>query len=485
MPGTTSGTVTDVTGTGEELYADLGDDLRRLLAEPPVTEKKLLELDIAWPGLSVAQAQVAEHLRVFLITWDPLERLATRPEGFATVNADPAGWELVAYVPVWSLVEAAQAQHTTVSAVLAAMAGSAVVTAANAATTTTPSRNGRRKGRASEPDDLLGDRAAGAALGTPTIGLVSPDWEDLGLGAITDIAKHAFGPVDLDRSPVELAPPARRFVACPACAGRRFGFPADLAEARARMCPAHDAEAETVMRTRLARANVSNPDGWNAIVDASTRLSRPHLPNGLATKLSAVSEPADLATRARFAIDAAGWFPGRATDFAVALGEEPDLAGSLPDWLVNLVLDLGRAGLAAEAAAVGDALATVDPELRRMLDGELAVALAKAGLTDQARSKIAESLTRWPNDVSIRVHAGDALLILGDREEAAAHFRAAADLAEATADPKAQSDANDRLRRLEHLERPERQGSKPEPGARPTNHNNNSSRTRPRRKRGR
>jgi tetratricopeptide (TPR) repeat protein len=198
-----------------------------------------------------------------------------------------------------------------------------------------------------------------------------------------------------------------------------------------------------------------------------------------------VPEPAELARRARLVIEASSWFPGRATDFAIALGEEPNLAGFLPDWLVNLVLDLGRAGLGTEAAAVGDALATIDPGLRSTLDGDVAVALAQAGLADQARSKIADSLAQWPDDFWIRIHAGDALLVLGDREEAAAHFHAALDLAEATDDFEARSDAIERLRRLERLERPERRGSKPEPGARPTNRNSKAGRTRSRRKRGR
>jgi len=482
-----------VTGTGEELYADLGDELRRLLADPPIVEKKLLELDVAWPGLSGAQARMAAQLRAFVITWDPLERLATRPDGFATVNVDPTGSELVVYVPVWSLVEAARARHSTVSAVLAAMAGSAIVKAAvMPPESITPSRSAQRTGRASDADDLLADRAAGEALGTPTISLVSPGWEDIGLGAITDIAQHTFGPVDLDRSPVALPPLAQRLAGCPGCAGRSFGFPAGLAEAQATMCPTHRAKAETVTRTRLAMANASNPDGWGAITDASSRIGRPHLPNGLATKFAdtgqgmyVVAEPAELARRARLVIEATSWFPGRATDFAIALGEEPDLAGFLPDWLVNLVLDLGRAGLGAEAAAVGDALATIDPELRSTLDGDVAVALAQAGLADQARSKVADNLVQWPDDFWIRIHAGDALLVLGDREEAAAHFHAAVDLAEATDDFEARSDAIERLRRLERLERPERPGSKPGPGARPTNRNSKAGRTRSRRKRGR
>src|SRR2546430_10728818 len=155
-----------MTAAGEGPYADLGDELRRVLADPPVTEKKLLEIDVAWPGLSGAQARMAGQLRVFVITWDPLERLATRPEGFATVNVDPEGSELVVYLPVWSLVEAARAQHTTVSAVLAAMAGSAVVTAAAKAAkatveSTLPSRSSRRTGRMSDADDLLANRTAG------------------------------------------------------------------------------------------------------------------------------------------------------------------------------------------------------------------------------------------------------------------------------------------------------------------------------------
>jgi hypothetical protein len=330
-------------------------------------------------------------------------------------------------------------------------------------------------------------------LGTPTIGLVSQCWEDIGLSAITDIAQHAFGPVDLDRSPVTLPPLPQRHATCPACAGRRFGFPADLAEARARMCPAHQAKADTVIRTRLGRANASNPDGWSAITDASTRISRPHLPNGLATKLASaahdmyvVPEPVELAKRARLVVEAASWFPGRATDFAIALGEEPDLAGLLPDWLVNLVLDLGRAGLGTEAAAVGDALATVDSELRSMLDGDIAVALAQAGLADQARTKVADNVTQWPDDFWIRMHAGDALLALGDRDGAAEHFRAALDLAEETDDFEARSNAIERIHRLERLVRPERPGSKPEPGSRPTtNRNSKARRTRSGRKHGR
>jgi hypothetical protein len=57
-----------VSATGDELYVDLPDDVAQRLADPPVTEKKLLELGVAWTGLSAVQAQLVELLRVFVIT---------------------------------------------------------------------------------------------------------------------------------------------------------------------------------------------------------------------------------------------------------------------------------------------------------------------------------------------------------------------------------------------------------------------------------
>src|SRR6266545_2411644 len=177
--------------------------------------------------------------------------------------------------------------------------------------------------------------------------------------------------------------------------------------------------------------------------------------------------------------------PRRAHDFAVALGEESDRAGLLPDWLVNLVLDLGRAGLGAEAAAVGEALARVDPTLRSMLDGDVTIALDRAGMADQALAQVAGNLARWPRDIPILMEADEALLVLGDREGARTHFRAAVDLAEELEGFEARAEAIGRLDRLERLDRPERRGVRPEPGARPARRDNQARSTRSRRKRGR
>lgn len=441
-----------------ELVSGLPDDVRRLLVAPPVTEKMLLELSVGWADLPPDQARMAEVVRLFVITWDPLDSIAQRPDGFATVNLDPL--EIAIYVPSWSLLELATRWDYTFAAVLTRVAGSAVVTAAMHPE---PVLSGDYPGltTAGVVPDLLSDTSAGAALGPADIRLVSPGWQDIGLGAITDIVQHSFGPVDLDRSPVELAAASTPRPGCPACTGRRFGFPADLSEARDTMCTTHRREAESVISRRLVRANASNPDGWGALVDATVRREHPHLPNGLATKLPGSdnttyvrSEPAELAQRAELVIQAASWFPERRDDFAIALGQDPDLAGHLPDWLVNLILDLGRAGLGAEAARVGDALAQVDPESGAIYDADVAVASAEAGLAEQARERIAANLTRWPDDFSVRVHAGDALAALGDLDGAEAHFQTAVEMAGAADDFEQQGDAISRLQQLSRRRRP-------------------------------
>jgi hypothetical protein len=186
-----------------------------------------------------------------------------------------------------------------------------------------------------------------------------------------------------------------------------------------------------------------------------------------------VPEPGVLAERAQLVVEAAGWFPGRAGELALALGEEPEAVGRLPDWLVNLVIDLGRGGLGAEAAAVGDALARVDPDRSAMFAADVSVALAEAGLADQARARVAAMLTRWPADFWCRVHAGDAEARLGALDAADEHFRVALQMAEDTDDFEARSDAVERLRELRHQGRAgnepaPRQGQRRQPRRKPS-----------------
>jgi hypothetical protein len=362
-------------------------------------------------------------------------------------------------VPIWGLVNLAAARHEPVAVTLTAMAGSAVVTAAAHEQEVTAGRYPTLVREHTAPD-LLADLPGGAALGQAGIRAEPPSWDDIGLGAIQDVVQHAFGPVDLDRSQVELEAllPAR--LGCPACEGRRFGFPADLSESQSSMCAAHSKQAAAVISERLGRAERSNPDGWGALGGAAIRRERPHLPNGLATRLAGagaamyvVPEPAELAERARAVVEAAGWFPGRGHDLGVALGEDPEYGPGIPDWLLNLILDLGRAGLADEAVSVAEALGRVEPELQPLLDADLGVALAEAGRGDDACAQIAANLAAWPDDFWVRVHAGDALEMLGDHGGAQAHFEAARTMADRPADFAERAAAAERLLQLSRKER--------------------------------
>ncbi len=139
--------------------------------------------------------------------------LRPRPAAFAAVNTDPL--ELAVYLPGWSLAELAAEQGKTMAAALGAVPGAAVMTASAHRDVVISGRypDLARRGRV---PDLVGDPTAGSALGQAGIQGVSPHWEDIGLGAITDIIQHAFGPVDLDRSPVELTAAALGPAARPA-----------------------------------------------------------------------------------------------------------------------------------------------------------------------------------------------------------------------------------------------------------------------------
>lgn len=151
----------------------------------------------------------------------------------ATVNAGPPGLELVVYVPVWSVAERATEQETTAPLVLSAVAGSAVLVAAAREQVVSEGGYPRLVRQGSVPA-LLSESGAGSALGPTELRLVSSGWEPIGLGAIVDVVQDAFGPVELDRSPVELSGATGGGGDCPACRGQRFGFPAGLEWSRGR-----------------------------------------------------------------------------------------------------------------------------------------------------------------------------------------------------------------------------------------------------------
>jgi len=433
-----------MTETNAALLAGLPPNVQALLARPPLDDTRLLELAARWEGLSPALAGMAGALRLFVVTWDPLEWLAPRPEAVATANAWPL--EIVVYVPVWSLAEMATQRETTMAAVLAELGGRAITAARAHEDAVTTGRYAELAARREVPGLLSGEPAP--ALGEAVLTAEAPEWDEIGLGAITDFVQEAFGPVDLDRSLVELTVTAAPRPGCPACAGRRFKFPADLGDSQDRMCPPHRNEADAVIRRRIARAAASNPAGWRMLGDASARLAFPHLPGGLATRLEAARN--DPVRRARLLAEAAAGFPGRPDDFGSALAENRDQEGRFPAWPVTLIRDLGRAGQAAEVVTLSEALAVVDPARHGRFAGEAAVALAEAGLAGDARAKIDEIVERWPDDVRARMLAGDALAMLGDAEAALAQFQAVLPLAQQSRDFKAIRDLSTRVFRLTH-----------------------------------
>ena len=430
-------------------FAGLPADVVELMAGAPVQEKVLAELGVAWPDLAGPQARMAEALRVFVVTWDPLEHHVPRPAAIATVNAGPPGLEVVVYIPVWVLMAAA-GREERVADVVGELGGSAVMVAAANEEAVVSGRYPALAGQGSVPR-LLDQRRSGTGLGTPEVTLVSEGWEPIGLGAISDVVQDALGPVDLDRSPVELAASPQPASACPACRGGRFGFPGELGGSASAMCPAHRAEADRVSTERFERAQASNPDGWGAVLYACRRLELPHLPNGLATRMAGAEdlmfelrEPDQLAVVVRDLVEAAGWFPDRSEDLAVALGADEDMPW-LPEWMENLVLDLGRAGLAAEAAEAADALIRIDPDNESTYTADLGCALAEAGDAPAARERIEANLARWPDEPWVRVHAGDALQELGDADGAEAHFLVALEMADQAGDFELRADVFDRL----------------------------------------
>jgi hypothetical protein len=197
-----------------DALADLRAFARSLLADPPVTEKKLVELRAEWPSLPCAEAELAEAVRLFVITWDPLETSPPRPAAFAAVNTGPL--ELAVYLPCWSLAEFVGAHGTTMTAALTA-AAAAVVTTGAAHRDDLLSGEYPNLTASGQAPDLVGDHlaglvgaagrtagasaagAVGSALMPSRLAPVSRQWDDIGLGAIQDAVQHAFGKVDLDR----------------------------------------------------------------------------------------------------------------------------------------------------------------------------------------------------------------------------------------------------------------------------------------------
>jgi SEC-C motif len=248
------------------------DDVLELLAAPPADEHALLEFALHWKGLRGVQAQLAAALRLFVITRDPLDWLTDRGSSWATANAGGETLELPVYITRDEVQRQVEASAGHLEAPLGSLGEAALVTATQCQGSIFSGAYPDVTFQGTVPR-LLDYPAGSGSFGAPRIDMRSAAWEPVGLGVVQDLVQDAFGPVDFDRSSVALQPAHVPHPGCPACAGGRFGFPGELAEAQAEMCNAHRSEASTVTASRIGRARASNRVGWRALGKGSARIS--------------------------------------------------------------------------------------------------------------------------------------------------------------------------------------------------------------------
>lgn len=270
-----------------------------------------------WRDLPEAPARVAAKLRVFVVNWDPLGHTGVPFEARATATGDGDGFELVLYVPLPDLAGSADA-----AGLLGELCRS-VVDVGVGQELLLSSGAYAQLAHAGRAPQLLSATGTLSTIEPPELTPVAAGGSRL--GAIQDLVQSQFGPVALDRSMVAFDPLPEPAAGCAACAGRRFGFPAELADEQSLMCPGHAARAAEVIAERLERAETSNPDGWHAIADASSALSEPTygLPLELLSRLDVAVERGldqdttreDLRAQAAAALDLADLLRDRPTEF--------------------------------------------------------------------------------------------------------------------------------------------------------------------------
>lgn len=413
-----------------EAPTDRPADLRALLADAPALERSLLELDATWRSLPEAHARVAARLRVFALNWNPLGWMGGPFEVRATATGDGDTFELVLYVPLPDLVGIRDA------AGLLGDLSRSVVDVGVEQELLLASGAYAQLAHAGKVPGLLSATGGLTAIEPPLFAPATAGWEAIGLGAIQDLVQAELGPVDLDRSLVRLDPAADPAPGCPACAGQRFGFPAELLDAQAAMCDPHAERAGEIAATRLERADASNPEGWRAIADASSALSEPThgLPLELLDRLEQAVDritdteatPEILQADAEAALELADRMRGQAAAFGDWV--ESFMAA---DWMLQLPWDLARRGLVDPATQVADAFAELDAANRSMYANDAAMMLAEAGRADEARARVEVNLREYPADVWTHVHAGDVHRSLADPDRAEQAFRRASALAQA------------------------------------------------------
>ena len=346
-----------VTAAGSALVGRMPDEVLAALADPPVWEKRVLELSLEWPDLGAAQVRVAGRLQVFLLTWDPFEWRPGRSAAFATATSRSDGFGLVLYVPLWRALAAAASETEGLPGALGRL-GESVISVGTEHEAAVAAGGYLEGVLADTVPDLLSRVPVERDLGVPAIKVVGDGWRPIEFDVLEDLAQDIFGPADLDRSPVVFKQLGGGREGCVGCSGATLTFPDGLKDAQATMCSVHRAEALKVTTARLERAKASNPAGWEALLEAGQHLVEPHLPNGLGPRLvaaaaAAAPSTADLQAQAALVLEAAGLMTGL-PDPQSALG------GQLADvrtWLSGLPEVLSARGFEDQAADVAAAAA--------------------------------------------------------------------------------------------------------------------------------
>jgi hypothetical protein len=184
---------------------------------------------------------------------------------------------------------------------------------------------------------------------------------------------------------------------------------------------------------------MSNPPGEFGEADLLDRLNE-----AVFAHVEPREQPDLVADHGGLALSVARTFAGRMDELQRLTGDD---GIDVHDWLMNLPFALATAGHVDQAAELSAALTELDPDNRNVYLADRAVLLAEAGREVDARAQIDANVAEFPDDVWVRILAGDALASLDDRVGAEAHLRAAAALAADQGDP----DAGEAWNRLAEL----------------------------------
>ncbi|HEX4364748.1 MAG TPA: SEC-C metal-binding domain-containing protein [Solirubrobacteraceae bacterium] len=249
-------------------------DPTSLIEAAPEDEFALVELRLDWPyDLDIHPRHKQLWLRCFVLTQDPLSWIPDRDDAWTAVTVDDEVLEVDLYLTVDAVRRAMEDAGTSLDDAVGRYGATVMAAALEREEELLEGDYPRLAARGETPRllaDLEGDHGA---FGTPTV-QTKAAWSPIGLGALTDLVQHAFGAVDLDRTPVTLTTVEPVTDDCPACKGQSFGYPSSLEDAKATMCAPHQDAARSVNTARIARARASNFAGWRAVDKAVMRINK-------------------------------------------------------------------------------------------------------------------------------------------------------------------------------------------------------------------